>query len=144
MTNLNKVLLIGRLGKDPETKTVGSSSVCNFSIATTETWNDKAGAKQEKTEWHNIVAWNRLADFAMHYLKKGKLVYIEGRLQTRDWTDNQNVKRYTTEIVASDIKFMETLKSGESQPTGQQQRNDPPSHPQDDGDEGYLEDRIPF
>lgn len=147
MTNLNKVLLIGRLGKDPELRyTKDGGAVANFSIATSEYWKDKGGNKQEKTEWHNIVVWGKQADFAEKYLKKGSLVYLEGRLQTRDWTDKENVKRYTTEIVAHDIKFMEKRGEGEAPATGgqQQSQNNPPSQPQDGGDEAYLEDDIPF
>lgn len=108
MTNLNKALLIGRLGKDPEVRyTKAGGAVANFSVATTSTWKDGQGQKQEATEWHDIVAWGQKADFANDYLKKGMLIYVEGRLQTTDWTDKENVKRYKTEIVANDIKFME-------------------------------------
>ena len=157
--NLNKTMLIGRLGRDPEVRyTASGSAVANFSIATTDNWKDKSGQKQERTEWHNVVAWGRLADFAQNYLKKGKLIYVEGRLQTRDWTDNQNVKHYRTEVVANIINFMEKLGDSpgaetggrpsynppQNQPQGggqpPQQDNGPP--PMDDGP--YMEDDIPF
>lgn len=144
MTNLNKVLLIGRLGKDPELRyTKSGGAVASFSIATSEYWKDKAGAKQERTEWHNIVAWGSLADFSQNYLKKGKLVYIEGRLQTRDWTDKQEVKRYTTEIVANDIKFMEKQDTNQ-QESGTRQATRPPESGDGGEDVAYLEDDIPF
>jgi len=159
--NLNKVMLIGRLGRDPEIRYTNSgAAVGNFSIATTDNWKDKSGNRQERTEWHNVVAWGRLADFAQNYLKKGKLIYVEGRLQTRDWTDNQNVKHYRTEIVANTINFMEKLTDGpgagssggmpqqnQNYNQGGQPQGGPP--PQDSGpppmDDGpYMEDDIPF
>lgn len=155
--NLNKVMLIGRLGKDPEIRYTNSgSAVANFSMATTDTWKDKQGQKQERTEWHNIVAWGRLADFSQNYLKKGKLIYVEGRLQTRDWTDNQNVKHWKTECVANTINFMEKLDSQGQAPAGSPAPYDDPG-PQDpgppadmggqgsQGEQGaYVEDDIPF
>lgn len=109
MASLNKVLLIGNLGRDPETRFLPSGgAVCNFSIATTESWKDKAtGQKQEKTEWHNITMYGRLAEIAGQYLKKGSSVYVEGRLQTRKWQDKQTgADRYTTEIVADEMKML--------------------------------------
>ena len=97
---LNKVMLIGRLGRDPEIRyTQSGNAVASFSIATSEYWRDKQGQRQEKTEWHDIVAWDRLADQAQSYLKKGSMVYIEGKLQTRSWDDQQGQKKYRTEIV---------------------------------------------
>ena len=90
---LNKVMLIGRLGRDPEIRyTQSGNAVASFSIATSEYWRDKQGQRQEKTEWHDIVAWDRLADQAQSYLKKGSMVYIEGKLQTRSWDDPQGQK----------------------------------------------------
>ena len=97
MGSLNRAMLIGRLGRDPELRyTKSGGAVASFSIATDSRWKDKEGNQQERTDWHNIVAWGNLADLAQKYLKKGRLVYIEGRLQTSDWVDNQNVKRYKT------------------------------------------------
>jgi single-strand DNA-binding protein len=152
--NLNKVMLIGRLGRDPEIRYTNSgSAVANFSMATTDTWKDKQGQKQERTEWHNIVAWGRLADFSQNYLKKGKLIYVEGRLQTRDWTDKENVKHYKTETVANTINFMEKLgdSQGQGAPSGAPgPYEDPgpqdPGPPADTGDAqgAYVEDDIPF
>lgn len=109
MASLNKVLLIGNLGKDPETRFLpNGNAVCNFSIATTESWKDKqSGQKQEKTEWHNISMYGRLAEIAGQYLKKGSSVYIEGKLQTRKWQDKQTgADRYTTEIIADEMKML--------------------------------------
>jgi single-strand DNA-binding protein len=109
MASLNKVLLIGNLGRDPEIRYMqNGEAVANFSIATSESWKDKqTGQKQEKTEWHNIVMYRRLAEIAGQYLKKGSLVYIEGRLQTRKWQDKQTgADRYTTEIVADEMKML--------------------------------------
>ena len=107
MASVNKVILIGNLGKDPELRyTPGGAAVTNFSIATNERWKDKNGQPQERTEWHNIVLWGRLAEIANDYLKKGSAVYIEGRLQTRSWEDRDGNKRYTTEVVAQRVLFL--------------------------------------
>jgi single-strand DNA-binding protein len=104
---LNKVMLIGHVGKDPELKyTPGGKAVATFSVATNESFKDKEGKQQDRTEWHRIVTWERRAEIMGEYLKKGQLVYIEGRLQTRSWDDKDGVKRYTTEIVANDIQFL--------------------------------------
>ncbi|MGH9426527.1 MAG: single-stranded DNA-binding protein, partial [Terriglobia bacterium] len=95
--SVNKVILVGRLGKDPELKyTQGGTPVVKFSLATDETWKDQSGEKQQRTEWHNVVAWRKLAEICGQYLNKGKLVYIEGKLQTRSWDDKEGHKRYTT------------------------------------------------
>lgn len=104
--SINKVILIGRLGRDPEIKyTANGTSVCNFSIATDERYKDSGGEYRERTEWHNIVMWSKLAEIAGQYLKKGSLVYIEGKLQTRSW-EQDGVKRYTTEVVATEMKML--------------------------------------
>lgn len=111
-TSVNKVILIGRLGKDPEVKiTQGGVSYARFSIATDETWKDQGGERQQRTEWHNIVAWRKLADICGQYLTKGKLIYIEGRLQTRGWEDKDGNKRSTTEVQADNMVM---LSGGES------------------------------
>lgn len=103
--NLNKVYLIGRLTQDPETRaTQSGQNVTNLRIATNRVWNDQSGRK-ESTEYHTIVAWGRLGDIASHYLKKGSLVMIEGRLQTRSWTGKDNIKRYNTEVVAEGLQL---------------------------------------
>lgn len=114
MSGLNKVMLIGRLGQNPELKqTNGGAQVVSFSIATSEKWKNKdTGAPQEKTEWHRIVCWNKLAELAAEYLAKGSNVYIEGKLQTRQWEDKDGAKRYTTEIVAGSLQFLDKKKEG--------------------------------
>ena len=120
MASVNKVILIGNLGKDPELKYLASGrAVANFSIATTENWKDKDGNRQEKTEWHYIVLWGRTAEVAKEYLSKGSSVYIEGRLQTRTWDDNDGHKHYKTEIVGDRMQFMGSRRdSPSSGPSG--------------------------
>ena len=116
MAGINKVILIGRLGSDPEVRyTPSGVAVANFNIATSEEWKDKdSGEKKERTEWHRIVAWRRLGEICGEYLSKGKQVYVEGRLQTRDWEDRDGNKRYTTEIVANDVQFLGARDSSET------------------------------
>ena len=107
MSSLNKALLIGNLGKDPEIRyTQNGQSVATFSLATSENWTDQNGNRQERTEWHNIVAWGKLADLSQKFLAKGRQVYIEGRIQSREWTDQTGGKRRTTEINATSIVFL--------------------------------------
>jgi single-strand DNA-binding protein len=108
MASVNKVILIGNLGKDPEVRYAPSgSAICNITVATSRTWKDKTtGEKQEETEWHRVVFYDRLAEIAGEYLKKGRPVYVEGRLKTRKWTDKENVERYTTEIVADQMQLL--------------------------------------
>ncbi len=107
MAGVNKVILIGNLGKDPELRyTPNGQPVASFSLATTERWNDKNNQKQEKTEWHNIVVWGKLGELANQYLKKGRSAYIEGRITTRSWDDRDGNKKYRTEIVANQIQFL--------------------------------------
>lgn len=104
---MNKVILIGNLGRDPEVRYMpNGEAVCNFSIATTDSWKDKSGAKQERTEWHNIVMYRKLAEIAGEYLKKGRPVYVEGRLQTRKWQTKEGQDRYTTEIIADQMQML--------------------------------------
>ena len=107
MAGVNKAILIGNLGRDPELRyTQSGQAVTNFSLATSENWTDKNGERTEKTEWHRIVAWGKTAELCAQYLSKGRPVYIEGRLQTRDWEDKEGVKRQTTEIVANTVQFL--------------------------------------
>jgi single-strand DNA-binding protein len=107
MASINKAILIGNLGKDPELRyTPQGRPVANFSIATTERWTSKSGEKQEKTEWHNIVLWDRQAEIANQYLKKGSSCYIEGRITNRAWEDKDKVKRYRTEIIGQTMQFI--------------------------------------
>ncbi|MDI6808214.1 MAG: single-stranded DNA-binding protein [Candidatus Eisenbacteria bacterium] len=107
MASVNKVILVGNLGSDPELRrTPAGTAVASFRIATNETWTSKNGEKGQRTEWHRIVAWGKLADICSQYLSKGKQVYLEGRLQTRSWQDSQGVKRYTTEITATTLQML--------------------------------------
>ena len=107
MASLNKVLLIGNLGADPEIRYMPSGdAIANLRIATTDTWKDKGGDKQERTEWHRVALFGKLAEIAGEYLKKGSAVYIEGRIQTRKWQDKEGQERYTTEIVANEMKML--------------------------------------
>lgn len=105
---VNKVILVGNIGQDPEVKyTASQQAVCNVSIATTDSWTDKtSGEKQERTEWHRVVFFRRLAEIAGEYLRKGSQIYIEGRLQTRKWQDQSGADRYTTEIIANDMQML--------------------------------------
>ena len=107
MASVNKVILVGNLGRDPETRyTTGGDAVTNLNIATSEQWKDKSGEKQERTEWHRVVLFGRQAEVAGEYLKKGRSVYIEGRLQTRKYTDKDGVEKYSTEIVADRMQLI--------------------------------------
>jgi single-strand DNA-binding protein len=107
MASVNKVILVGNLGADPEVRYAPSgTAVANFNMATTDQWTNKEGVKEEKTEWHRIVAFGRLGEICGEYLHKGKQVYVEGRLQTRSWEDREGVKRYTTEIVANTMQML--------------------------------------
>jgi single-strand DNA-binding protein len=107
MASVNKVILIGNLGRDPELRyTQGGQAVANFTLATNERFSTKDGDKQERTEWHRIVAWGRTGELCAQYLSKGRSVYLEGRLQTREWEDKEGQKRRTTEIVATTVQFL--------------------------------------
>lgn len=129
--SVNKVVLLGRLGKDPEVRYTGSgAAVANFSLATDETYKDRSGEKQQKTEWHNIVAWGKTVEaFIQPYLHKGDLVYIEGKLQTRSW-EKDGVKKYTTEIVVLDIKGVQTGNGGSASaaPAARSNQNSRPAN----------------
>jgi single-strand DNA-binding protein len=142
MAGINKVILIGRLGSDPEVRyTPSGVAVANFNIATSEEWKDKdSGEKKERTEWHRIVVWRRLGEICGEYLSKGRQVYVEGRLQTRDWEDRDGNKRYTTEIVATDVQFLGARDSSESarpRSTGSTDFQGGPA-------QGPADDDIPF
>ena len=113
--SVNKVILIGRLGKDPETRYMTSGeAVTNATLATSENWKDKSGEKQEKTEWHNLVFYRRLAEIAGEYLKKGSQIYVEGKLQTRKWQTKEGQDRYTTEIVVNEMTMLGGKSTGGS------------------------------
>jgi len=105
--SVNKAILVGRLGRDPETRyTTGGQAVANFSVATDYSYKDRNGERQKKTEWHKIVAWRKLAEICQQYLKKGSLVYIEGRIESREWQDKEGQKRYSTEIIADEMRML--------------------------------------
>ncbi len=105
--SVNKVILVGRLGRDPETRyTGGGQAVCNFSMATDETFKDRSGERQKRTEWHKIVVWGKSAEIAQQYLKKGSQIFLEGRIQSREWTDKENQKRTSYEIVATNFRML--------------------------------------
>jgi single-strand DNA-binding protein len=116
MASVNRVILIGNLGKDPEVRyTQAGKAIANITVATSESWKDKAtGEKHEKTEWHRVSFFDKLAEIVGQYLKKGSSIYLEGRLQTREWQDKEGNKRYTTEIVGSEMKMLGGKKDGES------------------------------
>ncbi len=144
--SINKVILIGRLGRDPEVKyTPSGQAVAKFSIATDETYKDRNGEQQRRTEWHNIVAWRRLAEICGEYLVKGKLVYIEGRIQTRQWEDREGNKRNTTEIVAREMKMLSAKGEGDrSESSSQQSESTPASASAPAPSPEITDDDIPF
>ena len=124
--SLNKVQLIGNLGGDPELRYTSSGvAVANFNIATSMKWTDPDGNAQEKTEWHNIVAWRKLAEICGEWLKKGRRVYIEGRLQTRTWDDKNGVKHWKTEIIADDMIMLDPKGEGAAEPTSPAEQQGP-------------------
>lgn len=142
MAGVNKVIIIGRLGQDPEVRyTTDGTAVASFSIATSDNWTDKAtGEKKERTEWHRIVAWRRLGEICGEYLSKGRQVYVEGKLQTRSW-EKEGVTRYTTEIVASDVQFLGSRDAGDG---NRSHSNAPPPQAQDSPYQESSDDDIPF
>ena len=111
---VNKVILLGNVGSDPEVKSVGESKVANFSFATSETYKDKNGDKKTITEWHRIVIWRGLAEIVERYVKKGDKLYLEGKIQTRSWDDKDGTKKFSTEIVVSDMKMLGSVKKEEN------------------------------
>lgn len=148
MASVNKVMLIGGLGKDPETRFMpNGDAVCNFSMATSENWKDKQGVKQEKTEWHNVVMYRKLAEIAGEYLKKGAQVYIEGKLQTRKWQTKEGQDRYTTEIIADSMQMLGAKGQSNSQGNTDYQpaeNNVPQSNKTGSDAMLDMEDDIPF
>ena len=146
--SLNKAILIGRMGRDPEVRHMpNGDAVCNFSIATSETWKDQHGQKQERTEWHNITLYRRMAEVAGQYLKKGSLVYIEGRIQSRKYTDKDGIERTAYEIIGNEMKMLGGKAEGSSEsantakPPAPPRRQTPaaPAQPVDD-----IDDDVPF
>lgn len=152
--SVNKVIIVGRLGQDPELKyTPSGSAVCNFSVATSETWADKSGQKQERTEWHRVVVWGKLGELCNQYLAKGRQAYVEGSLRTRSWEDKTGQKKFTTEIMASSVQF---LSAGAGAGAGaQRDAGGPSNQPSNDEnmydknyevttDQSFTADDIPF
>lgn len=143
MASLNKVMLIGSLGRDPEIRYMpNGDAACNLSVATSESWKDKSGEKQERTEWHRISMFGKLAEIAGKYLAKGSSVYLEGKLQTREWTDKDGVDKYTTEIIADRMQML----GGKEQRHGQQQeqRQESQQSRQQRPTADSFDDDIPF
>ena len=142
-SGINKVILVGNLGQDPEVKfTAGGAAVTTLSIATSDSWKDKdSGMDKERTEWHRVVLWRRLAEIAGEYLKKGSKVYIEGQLQTRKW-EQEGQTRYTTEIIARDIQFLDSRGSANTSNQEGKGMNEEPAADVPDG--GIDDDDIPF
>ncbi len=140
-SGINKVILVGNLGKDPDMRyTAGGDAVANLSIATSESWNDnQTGEKKEKTEWHRVVFFRRIAEVCGEYLKKGSSVYIEGSLRTRDWEDDQGNKRYTTEIIGREMQMLGGRRSEENMDQSPQMNSSSPQP-----EEGLIDDEIPF
>ncbi len=143
MASVNKVILVGNLGRDPEVRYLpDGTAITNISVATTDTWKDKSGEKQERTEWHRIAFFGRLAEIAGEYLKKGSQVYIEGRLQTRKWQDKDGQDRYTTEIVADRLQMLGSRQAGDRSPS--QTGGTPAAGPHSGGKFDDFPDDIPF
>ena len=140
MASLNKVMLIGNLGQDPEmTYTQGGTAKAQLSIATQEKWKDKGGEAKEKTEWHRVIVWGKLAEICGQYLSKGRQVFIEGRLQTRSWEDKDGNKRWTTEIVATGMQMLGAKKDGSGAGKGGNSYADA-----GDFGSGPIDDDVPF
>ena len=157
MGSVNKVILVGNLGRDAEVRyTQGGAAVATLNMATTEVWNDKqSGQRQERTEWHRVVVWGRQAETLQEYLLRGRQIYVEGRLQTRQWDDRDGNKRYTTEVRADRVVLLSSRagepgrggEAGRGADTGDMQpanRPDPPAAPAPDGAAELTDDDIPF
>ena len=147
MAGVNKVILLGNLGRDPELRyTQGGQAVANFTLATSENWNDKNGERVERTEWHRVVVWGRVAELCSQYLSKGRSVYLEGRIQTREWEDKEGQKRYTTEVNAQTVQFLGNNRgeSSEASGGGNTQSETMPADSTGGGGPPAAGDDIPF
>lgn len=143
MASLNKVMLIGSLGRDPDIRYMpNGDAACNLSVATSESWKDKSGEKQERTEWHRISMFGKLAEIAGQYLAKGSSVYLEGKLQTRKWTDKDGVDKYTTEIIADRMQMLGGKEQRQDQQ--QEQRKESQQSRQQRPPADDFDDQIPF
>lgn len=138
MASVNKVIIVGNLGRDPEMRYMpNGDAVCNIAVATTETWKDKSsGEKKEATEWHRCTMYRKLGEIAGQYLKKGSSVYLEGKLQTRKWTDKEGTERYTTEIIADSMQMLGSGPQSGGKPQAQAQQLSTPDN--------FVSDDIPF
>lgn len=151
MSSLNKAMIIGHLGVDPEVRyTQNNTALATLRVATNERYKDSNGEWQENTEWHRVVAWGRLAEYAQQYIKKGTQVYIEGSIQTRSWEDQQGQKRYMTEIKARILKILDSRNTGETTvdtSMSQEKSSAPANRPVNiakDGDDEMFDDDLPF
>ncbi len=145
MAGLNKVILIGNLGRDPELRyTANGQPVATFTLATTESWTNKSGERDQRTEWHRIVAWGKLAELAGEYLSKGRQVYVEGRLQTREWEDKEGQKRRTTEVNAQQLLFLGRREGGATHDAEPASSGGGAAAAPDPGSPGSADDDIPF
>lgn len=153
MGSLNKVLLIGRIGQDPEKRvTQAGQSVVTVSLATSESYKDKSGNRQTKTEWHKIIFWNQQAELIEQYCKKGSQIYVEGAIQTREWQDKDGNKRWSAEIIARQMQFLDSKQQQEGQSQGNQQSSQQQyggdgqagNHSVPPGGGGYVKDDIPY
>jgi len=148
---VNKAIVVGNLGSDPEVRfTPSGQAVANFRIATNESWTDKSGQKQERTEWHRIVVWGKLGELCGEYLAKGRQAYVEGRLQTREWNDKEGKKNYTTEIVAQNVVFLggrdgASAGAGRGKARGAEEDfGPPPPGAEEPGHASGAEEDVPF
>jgi len=148
--SINRIILVGHLGQDPEKRyTPSGAAVTTFTLATNERYKDRNGDQQDKTEWHNIVAWNNLAEICAEYLHKGKQVYIEGKIQTRKWQDKDGNDRYTTEIIANQMQMLGSKAESDSRPAHQpsKQKNTWDAQPNKDDsipDDKWSDEKVPF
>lgn len=150
MSSVNKAILVGRMGKDPETRYLpNGDAVTNITLATSENWKDKNGEKQEKTEWHRVTFYRKLAEIAGQYLTKGSMIYVEGRIETKKWQDKDGQDRYTTEIVANEMQMLSSKGEGGSRsdaPPAVEQAQRQPAAQQQSGGNAFedMADDIPF
>ncbi len=145
MASVNKAILLGNLGRDPEVRySPDGSAIANITIATTESWKDRSGEKQEKTEWHRVVFYGRTAEVVGEYLKKGSSVYVEGRIQTRKWQDKDGQDRYTTEIVGDRMQMLGSRSEGSAQDRTEQSQGAPKPQQRQSGGFDDMDEDIPF
>jgi len=146
MSGFNKAIIAGRLGRDPEIRyTTAGKAVCNFSVATSEVWTDANGEKQEKTEWHNVTCWEKLAEACGNFLAKGRQCIVEGKIQTRKWQDKEGNDRYSTDIIASRVEFLGSKNDQQNQkPSSEPAKSEPAKDRQNGFDNTAGDDDVPF